>query len=279
MRRCLPLFILMMLVEGASAQCCPPAGPPTTAPIESVTKVERRGPPDEIVQVVPGTMRMTTKITFVVDTSGSMDHSGRVNQAITFARNILGQPGDDLIVTLYAFKDGFTKWPGLPPDPKEVRFGPPPPKGWTEFPGVPQQEAAQKWLTERGASGGTNPIGAMTDALGQNMKDLTIVLISDGEFDGPSFLEAVEKAQQERIKKGLGRAVIFVIGTGADAGKTDHMVDVAKKNGGGLHVIRRPKTEDDEEEDAVGANPSPAKATPPPPPAPTPVGPPAPKRP
>jgi len=184
---------------------------------------------------------MTTKVAFVVDTSGSMETQGRAGMAITFARSILGQEGDDLLVSMYAFKEGYAKWPGVKPDPKEARLGPPPPEGWTEFPGVPQLESAQEWLNAQGSSGGTNPIGAITAALNSSVTNLTVVLITDGEFEGTSFLAAIAACQTDRVKKKLGRAVIFIIGTGADAAKVPHLVQVAKTEGGGLHVIRRPE--------------------------------------
>lgn len=245
MKRFLSLTMLGTLAVGAAhAQSGPqPVSPtprPQTAPVQSRTATEGQRPPDEIVQVAPGNRRMTTKIAFVVDTSGSMDNRGRVQMGITFARNLLGRPGDELLVQMFAFKDGFTRWPGIRPNPDEQRFGPPPPEGWTEFPSLPALQAAQRWLTEQGASGGTNPIGAMTAALQLNQRDLTVVLITDGEFGSivPGFLTAVEAAQVAREMKGLERAVIFVIGTGPEAAEEQHLATVGRTHGGGMHVIR-----------------------------------------
>lgn len=243
--RCFPLILLLMLaVEAAQAQVGPippippPLPPPGVAPVESETTQPR--PPDEVVEVARGDRRMTTKIAFVVDTSGSMDNRGRVQQGITFARDLLGRPGDELLVQMFAFKDGYERWPGLKPDPSEVRFGPPPPEGWTEFPSVPALENAQQWLTDQGANGGTNPIGAMTAALRLNQRNLTVVLITDGEFGShvATFLTTVEALQKDREKRGLGRAVIFVIGTGPEAVEEQHLLTVGRLNGGGMHVIR-----------------------------------------
>jgi Mg-chelatase subunit ChlD len=183
---------------------------------------------------------MTTKIAFVVDTSGSMNNSGRVQMGITFARDLLGRPGDELLVQMFAFKSGFTRWPGVAPDPREVRLGPPPPHGWTEFPSRIAQENAQQWLTGQGANGGTNPVGAMTAALQLDQRDLTVVLITDGEFGSnvPAFLTTIEASQIAREKRGLGRATIFVIGTGPSAENEAHLGTVGRRYGGGLHIIR-----------------------------------------
>lgn len=252
--RCPPLALLVALIaEAAQAQCGPfpptpfppiPISPPQTAPVESSVPPENR-PPDEIVEVAPGNRRMSTKIAFVVDTSGSMDNNGRVQMGITFARDLLGRPGDELLVQLFAFKENSARWPGVPPDPNEQRFGPPPPEGWTEFPSIPALESAQRWLTAQGARGGTNPVAAMTEALSLEQRDLTVVLITDGDFGShvAEFLTVVEALQQARIKKGLGRAVIFVIGTGPEAARESHLLTVGRVNGGGMHVIR-PATQD-----------------------------------
>lgn len=257
--RCLALTLLTILVGGqAAAQCGPPPGMgpwgpfgpfgPGTAPVKSKTVVVDPEVPDEVVAIIPGTARMTTRLTFVIDTSSSMSNSRRVSQAIVFARDTLGLPGDDLLVTMYAFKEAFKKWPGLAPDPSEVRFGPLPPKGWTEFPGVPQQQAAQEWLSNEGASGGTNPNDAMVAAITQDMKDLTVVLITDGQFYryNATFVATIEAAQQARLKKGYRRATIFIVGTGEASVTRPHMIAAARRNGGGLHVIRpaRPKQEE-----------------------------------
>lgn len=246
MKRFLPLTVLVVLaVEAAHAQTLPPLPPlpfpPPIAQIESETKVQTPRPPDEIHEVAPGNRRMTTKIAFVVDTSGSMETEGRVQMSLTFARDLLGRPGDELLVQLFAFKASHTRWPGVRPDPNEVRFGPPPPEGWTEFPSVPALESAQRWLNEQGASGGTNPISAMTAALRLDQRDLTVVLITDGEFGSTTaaqFMAIVEALQKQREKQGLGRAVIFVIGTGPDAVDEQHLLTVGRANGGGMHVIR-----------------------------------------
>jgi len=241
--RYLPLLLLLVATDLVAAQ--PGGSPAPIAPIKSMITV---GPslkqPDEIVEVLPGTERMTSKIAFVIDASGSMDLYGSIKRAIRFAQDVIKQPNDDLLVTIFAFKEKHTRWPGVKPDEGELRFGPPPPKGWTEFPGVKQLESAEKWLMGQGADGGTDPSSAITAALALDMKNLTVVIITDGEFNWSvkDFLDAVSNGQADRVKRKLGKAVIFVIGTGAGAESQRHLVKVAKSGGGGLHIIRRPQS-------------------------------------
>jgi Mg-chelatase subunit ChlD len=222
------------------------------APIKSKTSAKKTLPaPDIIVPVISPTRVMTTNIAFIIDTSGSMDTGGRVGMALTFAWGILGRGGDQLQVALFSFKNTHTRWPGLTAAEKvaaksagslDEPVGKGPLKGWVFFPGVPQLASAQKWLNERGTNGGTNPTSALIEALAEKVKHLTIVLITDGEeFDIPAFKKAVADGQAEREKKELGKATIFVIGTGKSAAKQQHLIDVGKSEGGGLFVIEKPE--------------------------------------
>jgi len=258
MKRCLLILpLLLALGSVGQAQQVPqksvgpaepvsPAEPPPAEPPPPPT------PSDEIVTVVPPSGPMTTNIAFIVDTSGSMDNHGRVGMAVTFANSIIGRPGDQLMVALLSFKATHTRWPGM--NKSEILAaklagtwermdGPPPPKGWTYFPGVPQLASAQSWLNNRGASGGTDPVSAINEVLAETVKDLSIVLITDGEdFDVSAFTKAVVEGQSAREKSKLGRAIIFVIGIGKNSAIRQHLMDVGKAGGGGFFVVQRPKT-------------------------------------
>ena len=240
MARFLPLTLLMVLsVEGAFAQGLPPVPFPPMPPLELPEAQTEPPVPDVVVPLVPGTRRMTTKIAFVVDVSLSMRSYGRVQMGITFARDLLGRPDDELLIQLFAFRKDVSRWPGIKPDPSEQQYGPPPPEGWTEFPSVAALESAQRWLSAQGTSGGTNPTKAMIAALQLQQRDLSVVLITDGEFKAheEEFLAAVKVGQAIREAKGLGRAVIFVIGTGPAAAQEQHLLQVGKENGGGVAII------------------------------------------
>jgi len=241
------LIPLVMLGTPAFGQC----RGADVSPIESTTPPpEPPRAPDIIESVIQPTMTMTTNVAFVVDTSGSMDNDGRVGMALTFARGLIERPTDQLMIALLSFKDSHMRWPGLTAQEREAAriagtlqaaSSTPPPKGWTYFPGVPELASAQAWLTARGASGGTNPVSAIAEILSESVRDLTVVLITDGEdFDVPAFRLAVTAGQASRVQRGVGRAVIFVIGTGGAAANKQHLRDVGTSEGGGLHVIRRP---------------------------------------
>ena len=253
----LPLLLAMVGAVTAVAQDIQgivPAGPRSSSPTEVEEPLPQPPPPpvpDEIVTIIPPTEMMTTNIAFIVDTSGSMNSDGRVGMAITFANSIIGREGDQLMISLFSFKSIHTRWPGMTAN--EIISakllgtwdkidGPPPPKGWTYFPGVPQLASAQNWLSARGANGGTNPASALNESLAEDIKHLTIVLISDGEdFDVPEFIKAIIDGQKVRVDKGLGKAVIFIIGIGPKAHTMDHLRVVGETEGGGLFVVRRPQ--------------------------------------
>lgn len=231
MRALVLMLTFLVLAVGAEAAAQQQS---SEAPVCSDSQLAK--PPDEIVPVIPPTARMTTKIAFVIDSSGSMDCGGRISMAITFAMNILGQGCDELQVAIFAFRETFVRWPGVPHE----GDGKPPPKGWTCFPGVKQLNSAQSWLMNNGATGCTDPNGAMEAALAEDIANLTVVLISDGEFNGDLFKEAVAKGQSLREKKGLGKAVIIIVGIGEDSMKQEHMKEVGKKEGGGFYIVKRP---------------------------------------
>jgi len=245
----IPLLLVLAVSADVFSQCSNGG----VAPIDSGDPVKADKPPvpDEIVMIEAPTSAMTTNIAFIVDTSGSMDNFGRVGMAITFANSIIGRPGDQLMISLFSFKNKHTRWPGLTEKERAAAIasgeldepdGKGPPKGWTYFPGKPQLESAQKWLNGRGAMGGTNPVSALEDALAEKVDDLSIVLITDGEdFDIQAFKLAITIGQALREGNGLKRATIFVIGIGDNAHKRQHLLDVGKQEGGGMHVVRRPQ--------------------------------------
>ena len=236
MKSCLMVLLLLTTAVVPPALAQSGGSPLPAEPEDDYDAVPDQ--PDVIVPIVNPTSPMTTKIAFIVDTSGSMENGNRVKKAIAFAQSIMGARTDELLVALLAFKDGHDRWPGLP----HKGDGPAPPKGWTYFPGVPQLKSAQKWLTEQGTTGGTNPSSALKEILAEKITDLTIVLITDGDdFDVDKFKKTIADGQKLREKQKLGRAVIFIVGTGSRAEKHKHLQDVGKSEGGGLFVIRRPE--------------------------------------
>jgi hypothetical protein len=176
---------------------------------------------------------MTTKVAFVVDASGSMAGLDRIGVALGFSRSVLGSEGDELEVTIYAFQDGATRWEGFPHDGN----GPPPTPGWTFFPSAQAYESATNWLRSLGAEGGTDPRAAVHSALKEVIDDLTVIVITDGEFNGDQFKQAVEDGQKARVAAGRGKAIIIVIGVGPNASKQQHLKDVGTSGLGGFYFV------------------------------------------
>lgn len=244
-------MLLVMLVQTSRAQdpqnrgvvpSGPPSGqpygppPPPPTPEGPPAPEEEPLPPKhlEITTIVEQTQRMSTKIAFVVDASGSMSNFDRLGAALSFSKGLLGEQSDALEVAIYAFRDAAMRWPGFPHDGN----GPPPPPGWTFFPSEPAYRAAASWLSALGAGGNTDPTEAVQEALAENIDDLTVVIITDGEFDGNLFKQTIERAQAARVAAGHDRAVIIAIGVGPNAKNQQHMKDVGTSELGGFYCVR-----------------------------------------
>lgn len=108
--------------------------------------------------------RMTNRILFVVDTSGSMtrDDSARATDMVL---STAGVPTDDLQVKLITFSDRAKAWDG----------------GWQRLPDPKVLSRLRETLPENG-NGDTNVLAAMRLALEEPMRDLSIVLVTDGIF-------------------------------------------------------------------------------------------------
>lgn len=242
--------------QGAPGVTPPPSPPPmgtgpsqgpVNGPAPGQTEPDSTQQPArvfEITTVVEATERMTTKIAFVVDASGSMANTDRVGFSIGFTRSLLGQEGDELLVAIYAFADLDSRWPGIPYDGN----GPPPPDGWTFFPSVTAITDAEEWLRSQGANGSTNPVGAVKRALNEQIDQLTVLIVTDGEFYGPAFVEAIERGQQARVDGGHGRATVVVVGIGPHAISQQHLKTVGEL-GGGFYIVKEVRSDAEEPPD------------------------------
>lgn len=212
-----------------------PPPPPTPPPEQEDTRQEPA--PRRVLQidtVVEPTERMTTRIAFVVDVSGSMKDVAKIGVGLGFSRSLLGREGDELEIAIYSFSDAKARWEGFPFDPSDG--GKPPPPGWTYFPSVPALRAATEWLASQGAKGGTNPTGAVAAALEESVEKLTVVVITDGEFEPESFLAAIERGQAARERAGLGRAVLITVGVGQGSSAQAHLRKAGEAGGGFFYV-------------------------------------------
>ncbi len=167
-----------------------------------------------MTRVVPAQVPLSKRVLFVVDVSGSMAGMkfDRASQAVL---EIAGQPVDEMEIGLIAFDNHPSRWPGIPEEGVEGRPGVP--KGWAALPSQEAVDDASTWLRKINPTGGTRAIPAMEAALAEDRNQLSIVLVTDGQFyqeTSAKILAAVKEAQKRRVDKGLGRAVVLVYGVG-----------------------------------------------------------------
>lgn len=161
-------------------------------------------------EVVAPSERLTDRVLFVVDASGSM-HGTEFGVALRAVRSIAGQPVDALEFGIIAFSDVPSRWPGLAADGEDL------PAGWAACPSSEAVDRAEEWLSEHGADGDTRAIPALRMALEEQRDRLSVVLVTDGGFYSETeaaIVAAVEAAQVRREELGLGRAVLLVYGVG-----------------------------------------------------------------
>jgi Mg-chelatase subunit ChlD len=228
------------LVGGVGAQDpAPPAPAPQVFP-EQVVKHSKD-------------FRMSSRVLFVVDVSGSM--SGEpLRQAVDSVLMIAGSDG--FRVGAIAFTGSHTPWTGVPrchpghhqqaprrgvqASPRASSFAQLTPcgrrcvpSGWADVPR--DLQAFMDWLRGLNASGGTDPSGALEAAI-KNRRAQTVVFVSDGDFTKEPALEAIKKAQAWRKANKLPPMPIMVWGAGAAAKTNDQLRAIAKDGGGGMWV-------------------------------------------
>lgn len=172
-----------------------------------------------LVMVVEPQARLTKRVLFVVDVSGSM-RGDKLGAACAAVLSALQQPVDEMEIAVIAFNDQPRRWPGIPEE-AEAGQGRAIPKGWAGLPSQEAVQAAEKFLGELGAGGDTQVIPALREALAEPRDELSLVLVSDGIFqrEAPDdVLAALEAGQNERDERELGRAVLMVYGVGSESG-------------------------------------------------------------
>lgn len=160
-------------------------------------------------EVVAPQARLTPRVLFVVDVSGSMK-GPEFTRALTAVRSIAAQPVDQLEFAVLAFNDGVYRWEGHPDADA-------PPK-WACAPSEDAVRAAEDWLSEQGAEGDTLVIPALAAALAEERDTLSVVLVTDGGFyreTQTAVLEALTSGQKARVDRGLDEAVVVVYGVGS----------------------------------------------------------------
>ena len=160
--------------------------------------------------VVPPEARLTRRILFVVDTSGSM-RGDKFGQACSAVLKVAEQPVDEVEIAVLAFNHGTRRWTGVP------EKGIPP--GWAALPSLHATQAAAGFLAQGGAGGDTQVISALREALAEKRDELSIVLVTDGLFvreKTEDVIQALKTGQEERVKNKLKPAVLLVYGIGGE---------------------------------------------------------------
>lgn len=168
-----------------------------------------------LVVVIQPQERLTKRILFVVDVSGSM-RGDKFTTACAAVLKVTEQPVDEVEIAVLAFNEDASRWPGIPED-HPTR---PVPAHWAALPSAHAVEAASAFLAETGAGGDTLVIPALRAALAEPRDELSIVLVSDGIFqreDATDILGVVQQAQAARAEQGLGHAVLMAYGVGSES--------------------------------------------------------------
>ena len=176
----------------------------------------------ELIEVVPWQARMSKRVLFVVDCSGSMeDHE--FGLALKRVEALATQNFDEWDMGVIGFDSVAHRWPGVPE--KGVA------KGWARLPSADAVQQATAWLRGVGTGGLTHGTAAFTAALSDPMHDLTVVVLTDGEFNGPTdrSLAATIKALQAR--RSQPAQILFL----AYSGVATRLPKLAQDVGAGLY--------------------------------------------
>lgn len=181
--------------------------------------------------------RITKDIFFVLDISGSM-HRHKLAKAMQAISDIACQETDDLNIAACAFAGKVTRWDGVAE--KDARRN-----GWAKMPSKETKDNLETWLKDLNASGNTAVLPALREALAEvspsKEKKMTVVLVTDGEFDEGADVVIAEISKLQAIRArpvggagagaGLdrgGKAVIVCYGIDSFGDDVDKLRLVAK---------------------------------------------------
>jgi hypothetical protein len=237
----------------------PPQPPPNIPPVQlapdlllppsRIGQPDYSKPPKQVVPPKEG-FRISDRVIFVIDTSGSMSDGQRVSEAIRGALMILGSATDDFQAALVGFSDVARRWEGDPQpctheasEDHDRRCVLP---GWASLPWSLQE--ALKWLNSIEADGVTNADRGIHEAMSDKTPGLTLVLITDGAIDVEGALKAIKIGRLVRKQKQLGDTAVMIWGVGRFAEKASTLNEIAKIAGGGFYVHEHFTSDSDSEE-------------------------------
>jgi Mg-chelatase subunit ChlD len=203
------------------------------APARRARRPKRIPAPLEVIPPKRG-FRVTNRVLFVVDVSGSMQ--GQLQEAVENVLLIVQTPTDDLQVGLITFNHQAIRWKGKETPCKHagkhsakcVR------PGWARVPD--HYRAFLSYLTAFSAGGMTVPAHALAWALADPEELLTIVLVTDGDFSAKATVKSIASGQAWRRKHKMAPAQIMVWGVGPDAKQNKALRELVSKTRGGLWV-------------------------------------------
>lgn len=153
---------------------------------------------------------------FIVDTSGSMNGE-KVMKAIATVIELCSAPVDDFQVAAISFGTESRLWEGTedidPRTKKDVTL-----PGWSLMPSQDNLKSLEKWLEENKEGTGTNVIPAILKAFEEsmNIKDISIVIISDCDFDSGqsngAIISTIQEQQSLRQKAGMPPVSLGIFG-------------------------------------------------------------------
>lgn len=173
--------------------------------------------------------RITNKMLFLVDCSGSMTGE-KLSRAIDQTIEIAGQETDDLQIACIAFDDGQRRWPG----------------GWAKLPDPDVLVELRTWLNTT-CRGGNTPIAqALIMAMQEPVRDMTLIIVSDGFFDEETgaLTDLFKGLQEARVTAGLGKVVLVGVGispsSNTNMDELRHLVSSAEEQNGGYFIVEPP---------------------------------------
>jgi len=223
--RLIAIFVSFILASPCFAQ---PLPKPPLPPLPSNNGIdepsnEQTRPPEVIVEP---TSRFSSRIIFLYDCSASMNRH-KLNRALNALMMISEQPIDEMQIAIIAFDDEISRWIGIP----ELTAADPIPEGWAGLPSADAISQMTNWLSTVKYGGMTNIFRPLTLAIRENREEISIVIISDGQFNDiiPSpplegenqeehriryILSLIETEQRRREENGLDRVQINAYGLG-----------------------------------------------------------------
>lgn len=186
------------------------------------------GQPELVVAPRDG-FRVTQRVVFVIDVSGSMDLPHLIDGSMQAVNVFLGDDAEDLEFAIFTFTDGWSRWFGYP--------APDLPHGWARLPNARALKNARAFVAGARRSGDTCPAKALRAAYLEARPDTTIVMVTDGEFlPGPSE-QLLEYEAGRCAEAGEEMAPLVILKVGPQAGNAGALAALALRGGGGLWAV------------------------------------------